>query len=118
MSTIKNNYNSCTIVNDQIGIAVEDFEYGSMVPIRLPSLVPFYSKNSARTSIKTNNIMNVNKLKFNSQASSQDYIMLYIPKELYRPDSSPIPYKGYKGDKFVITFLGGNIEKPIALRRI
>lgn len=121
MSIINNTYNSTTIANDQIGIALEDFLYGEKAKISIPSLIPFYSgedEDNQKETINKKNIMNKKQLSFNSKAVSCNYIEIDIPKELYRPGSSIIPYQGYKGDKFVVSFLGGNIDYPIVLRRI
>ena len=118
MSIINNTYNSTTIANNQIGIAVEDFYYGATAKISIPTLVPFYNnkkQDTQKETINIKNIMNKKSLSINPKAESCNYILLEIPIELCRNQDS---YEGCKGDKFLISFIGGDINYPVAVRRL
>jgi len=106
----------------EICIALEDFVYGNEVKISIPSMQPFTDKQKiteTKNKINVSNIMNKTLKGFNVRdkyCKSTNYISVLIPQELYRHKDSS--YKGLKGETFAITFLGGNIDKPLILRRI
>lgn len=119
-------YNSIDYKYTEILITDEDFIYDSYVKCILPSMLPLTDLNSPTTGkINTSNIMNVN---INSLGIDKyiprNYINIYVPKELADIDTltdyvynqtktnnrlSYIP-TGKKGEKFVASFIGGNIN--------
>ena len=111
--------------NIEIGTALENFEYGSMVKISIPSLTPFINNKRATYKINTANIMNkdINSLKITS-CECQNYLEILIPLELFRHKFDQknllyeyLPYDGSAGEQFVMSFIGGDINKPVVLRR-
>ena len=123
---MNNSYSDSTMNTPEIGIALEDFTYGGTVKISIPSLTPFMDNNKASSGnnkVIKKNIMNkdTSQLKL-TDCISQNYIELPVPLELYRyklnePYERTATYSGSKGEKFVIMFIGGSIDKPIIVRR-
>ena len=111
--------------------ALSGFHYGGYVTVTIPELNINCSNNKKETKtqkINMNNVMNKDKTplkpkcKNNTVTSSNTYT-LYIPYELYRwkydyDHSNVPPYKGYAGETFAVSFIGGDLSKPIILRRI
>lgn len=97
-----------------IAIALEDYTYGKNGKFFIPSLTPFLNSNSVSENNeknKYNNIMNKDKVKLQiSQTNTCNYINLFIPLELYKGSNAEKDYKGNKGDKFIILFVGGDIN--------
>ena len=125
---MNNSYIDGNMNNIEIGIAIENFQYGGIAKISIPSLTPFTdnTKNALYTNkINKSNIMNKDVDKLGITACSyQNYLELEVPLELYRHkfDQSNerneyISYSGSAGEKFAISFIGGDINKPIILRR-
>lgn len=107
-------------------VALEDFIYGESVKLSIPSL-NLMSNNSIsenKQRINMNNIMNKDKSKLtieNKTITTSNYISTIIPLELYRYKNEcgkKLTYKGYKGESFALSFIGGDLSKPIVLRRI
>lgn len=121
-----NNYEDSIMNNLEIGIALEDFDYGDDVKISIPSLTPFSDSNNvskSKNKIIKRNIMNkeIDKLRL-TDTESVNYILINVPVELYRhklneDNERSATYSGKKGEKFVIMFIGGDIKKPVVLRR-
>lgn len=106
--------------------ALEDFVYGESVKLSVPSL-NLMSNNSIsenKQRINTNNIMNKDKSKLiveNKTVTMSNYLSIIIPIELYRYKNEcgkKLTYKGFKGESFALSFIGGDLTKPIVLRRI
>lgn len=118
-------YNNSTVNTSEIGTILEDFTYGTSAKMTIPSLVPFIDPTSITTqkrSINKSNIQNkdIDSLHFDTTEVC-NYIEVLIPEELYRykNTNNEIPsYKGNKGEQFLISFIGGDINKPIAVRRL
>lgn len=112
----------------EICIALEDFIYGGYAKVSIPSLNPLMSKTEKSVTtqkININNLMNKDKSKFQSynkaKCSTSNYVQVKIPEELYRYRnhcSKKLTYKGYKGEQFAISFIGGDLNQPIVLRRL
>ena len=110
----------------EICIALEDFTYGNNVKVSIPTLNPLMKQDNivmVKNKINKKNIMNKDKSYFNNinnSCFSTNYLSLLIPEELYRHSGNEYPssYKGYKGEKFAVSFIGGDLDQPIVLRRI
>lgn len=121
---MNNSYVDATMNNLEIGLALEDFVYGGKVNVVIPSLTPYMDKDKIATSknkINKKNIMNkdVGALGL-TECESCNYLTLDIPLELYRYYhicSKRLTYHGYKGEKFLIQFIGGDINQPVIIRR-
>ena len=119
------NYNNSSILTNELGIAMDDFTYGSTVRLQMPALTPFTNSNNAvsdERSINTSNILNrdADKLQY-TPCKTSNYIDVYIPEELYRYRnlcSKVLTYKGHKGEQFIVSFIGGDINKPVIVRRL
>ena len=118
-------YSNQTIATSEIGTALENFIYGFKVKMSIPSLVPFLNQNDTVTEKRTinkGNILNkdIEALRLSS-CEACNYIEVYVPEELYRYRnlcSKRLTYKGNKGEQFLISFIGGDINKPVAVRRL
>lgn len=123
MTQIVTKYNASSI-NNEVGIALEDFVYGGNVKLSLPALTPFYNSHEIETKnkyINLSNIMNKDKLDINDKACSCNYISVYAPPELYRYKSlcpKKLDYKGKKGERFLVSFLSNDINYPVIIRRL
>lgn len=125
MENIATSYNNSTIITNEIGIAMEDFTYGGYVKLQLPSLTPFVNPSTPLSDIRTintSNILNMNpeNLQF-TPCQSNNFLEISVPEELYRYKNyhDKIPtYKGYRGEKFLVSFIGGDINKPVIVRRL
>lgn len=110
-------YNTTTINSTEIAIALTDFTYGSNVKVIIPALLPLVDKTEPTDTVSyvsNSNIINKNKDELRtSKCIKSNYIDLYVPKEL-SPDSSLI---GLSGQKFIVNFVGGDINKPFIYRR-
>ena len=106
-------YNTTTINSTEIAIALTDFTYGSNVKVIIPALLPLVDKTEPTDTVSyvsNSNIINKNK---DELRTSKCIKSNYIPKELC-PDSSLI---GLAGQKFIVNFVGGDINKPFIYRR-
>jgi hypothetical protein len=95
----------------ELAIALEDYERGGMIKCYIPSLMSFINSDSVRTTTKrlsTTNIKNkdITLLGIN-QYTSCNYIELLAPNNIEYDENS----KGKKGDKFILTFVGGDINQ-------
>lgn len=117
-------YNSSNMTYSELAITLEDFTYGEDVKITIPVLLPlvdFKDEPISTTQYLSNrNILNKNKdnLKVD-KCTTSNYITLNVPKDLcpclgLDPECT---HKGKKGQKFIVSFIGGNINKPIIYRR-
>lgn len=110
-------YNTSTMIFTEIAIALDDFIYGENAKITIPALLPMVNKDEPTNTVSyLNNSIIINKHKdelYVDKCIKSNYIDLYVPKEL-SPDNT---YKGYKGQKFVVNFIGGDINKPFIYRR-
>ena len=111
----------------QIGKALEDFTYGGKVKLAIPSMISTFQYSSIselKQKINVYNLMNqdtefTNKL--NKSCTLKNYITVSIPKNIYPGDDigeSSCEYKGNKDDKFAISFNGGDLNKPVILRKV
>ncbi len=117
-------YNKSNMTYSEIAIALEDFTYGEDVKMTIPVLLPLVSYKDEPIStteyISNKNILNKNKdnLKV-SKVTVNNYITLNVPKDLcpcFGLDEN-CTHEGLKGQKFIVNFIGGNINKPIIYRR-
>ena len=114
---MKNFYEKTDMRYPEKAIALEDFEYGTMVKCSIPILTPFIDKNNIKeNSIRLfkNKIANINKdILGIDRYNSCNYIELFIPKDLCKNNEN----KGFKGEEFVCIFLGGDINKCSIIAR-
>lgn len=108
---MKNFYEKSDMIYSEKVIAMEDFEYGTMVKCSIPILTPFIS--TVAPEVKTTRLIknkidnkDVDILGINKYTSC-NYIELFIPKDLCKNDEN----KGYKNEEFVGIFIGGDINK-------
>lgn len=99
----------------EIATALEKFHYGSEGKFFIDAITPLLSSsapmNNTKVKINTNNILNYNsKLNVGSYTLS-NYVPLKVPRYM---TSELIDEHGYisKGTKFLVTFVGGDINKP------
>lgn len=111
----------------EICVALQDFIYGGKVKVAVPSIQPLLDSSKiteTQNKINLSNLMNKDKNGFNiknKECKCVNYISVLIPEELYRyrnECSKLLKYRGFKGEKFAITFLGGNLDKPFILGRL
>lgn len=107
---MNNFYKNLELNNTEFAIALEDYEYGNNVKCNIPSLMPFLSNKEIieeRRRVSPSNIKNKKlELLGIGKYTSCNYIELYIPKSISEGNT-----KGKKGDKFIITFIAGDINK-------
>lgn len=107
---MNNFYKDFNLNTTEYAIALEDFLYNNNVKCYIPSLMTFLPNSEIINDTKRNsptNIKNKNKSLLGiGQVNTCNYIELYIPS-LY----SNGEIYGKKGDKFLITFVGGDINK-------
>lgn len=117
-------YNKSNMTYSEIAIALEDFTYGEDVKMTIPVLLPLVNykdePTSTTTYISNKNILNKNKdnLKV-GKVTTNNFITLNVPKDLcpcFGIDEE-CEHSGLKGQKFIVNFIGGNINKPIIYRR-
>lgn len=106
-------YKKLELNNSEIAIAMEDYQPGNYVKCFIPSLMPFIPSKEIieeKRKIPHTNIKNkkVSLLGIDKYTSC-NYIELLIPNN--------ITTGGKKGDKFVITFIAGDINKCTIIGR-
>lgn len=111
-------YNDKEMKYTEIGIVLEKAYYTSKFKVAIPVLLPEVSTSTAFTESKTkpavSNIMNKTARDKISTYTISNYIDLYIPTYM----TSGITDKyGYieKGTKLLITFIGGEVNKPAVI---
>ena len=98
-------YNKSNMTYSEIAIALEDFTYGEDVKMTIPVLLPLVNYKDEPIST--------------TEYISNNYITLNVPKDLcpcFGLDEN-CTHEGLKGQKFIVNFIGGNINKPIIYRR-
>lgn len=114
----------------EIAIAVGKYTYGKKAKVTIPALLPLVPADKAYKETDETDDDNL----FNRDPSDLDlgnvtetnYVELLVPKylcpcygaETYgETEATKCSHKGYKGDKFLVTFVGGDINNPIIYRR-
>lgn len=99
----------------EIGIALEDFHYKSKAKIFIPVLLPEMSSTSAtkgtRRSKAASNIVNSNGKRGIGSCTITNYVELTVPSYI----ASGLTDKDgiiKKGTKFILVFVGGEINNP------
>ena len=133
-------YNKNTADYTEIGIAVAKYKYGGKVKLNIPALLPLSKHNKLISDTDENdddNLLNKNPNNIDlGKVTECNYIELTVPlnmcpncegmkelleKNLKIKDETKVEYKckheGNKGDKFVVLFIGGDINNPIIYRR-
>lgn len=118
-------YNTTDMNYTELAITLEDFTYGTEVKITIPSLLPLVDLKNEPISntyyLSNRNIVNKDKYKLHvGSCTKSNYITISVPKDLC-PCLGVDPkcnHKGTKGQKFIVSFIGGNINKPILYRRV
>lgn len=129
-----NVYQQSNMMYSEIAEALDDYKYGGYCKLYIPSvcaLLPKSTKSITRRN-STSNIMNKEPEKLGiSKYTSESYVSLYIPNHLcphcggtmnVEHYHSPCKecsgevhhmcsHSGKKGDKFVVTFIEGDIQK-------
>lgn len=112
---MKNVYQDSDMCYSEIATVLEDFTYGEMCKFSIPSINPLINMNThyINRTIKTSNIMNKNKKSLGiSKYTVSNYIELKVPLHLSNIDNDGKRIiNGKKGDKFIITFIEGDINK-------
>lgn len=100
----------------EIAIALQKFHYRSEGKFYIPAITPLISSGAPKDS-KKNRIATTNILNYNSKLAVQsftlsNFIPLRVPR--YMCDETIIDESGYisEGAKFLISFVGGDINKP------
>lgn len=96
----------------EIAIALEDYKFGSLVKFTIPTIMTFLSQDTIIKESHLNtksNIVNKNPLGINKYTSC-NYIELYVSE-----DKACDRTEGKKGDKYVVIFVGGNINNCIII---
>ncbi len=107
----KNFYGSHDYTNLEIAVCLEDTK-DSKGKFYIPALMPLLEHKDAYDKkdppISTSNILSdASKLNI-KQCTISNYIDMYLPEYID---------KAKKGDKFVISFIGGDINKPYIIGR-
>ena len=133
-------YDKNTSDYTEIGIAVAKYKYGGKVKLNIPALLPLSKHNKLISDTDENdddNLLNKNPNNIDlGKVTECNYIELTVPlnmcpncegmKELLEKNlkinhETKVEYKckheGNKGDKFVVVFIGGDINNPIIYRR-
>jgi len=99
----------------EIAIALEDYEFNTIVKFTIPTIFTFLNNNSivleTHVTLKTN-LVNKDLINANNYTTC-NYIELFVPF-----NAAGGNYKGLKGDKYIVIFVGGNINKCSILQRI
>lgn len=107
---MNNFYKNLELNSTEFAIALEDYEYGSSVKCHIPSLMPFMTNKEIieeKRRVSPSNIRNKNlELLGIGKYTSCNYIELHVPALISEGE-----IKGKKGDKFIITFIAGDINK-------
>lgn len=119
-----NNFYSTSDMNyTETAIALEDFIYGEKAKVTIPVLLPFLDNTEP---IETTTYLNkrniINKDKDNiivTKCTKCNYIELLVPKDLCPclGINDNCDHTGKQGQKFIINFIGADINKPIIVRR-
>lgn len=105
----------------EICIALEDYSYGTIIKAAIPALNPLLDKEDVKTidnKIYKKNIVNRDTSYFsiaNDKCTSSNYVNIFIPEYMSNTDNTNA---GFKGDKFAISFIGGDLDQPVVLRRL
>ena len=117
-------YDKNTSEFTEIGIAVGKYTYGKKAKITIPALLPLVPADKAYKETDENdddNLLNRDPTELDlDKGTDTNYVELLIPRYLrydVEEAGESTSYKGKKGDKFLVTFVGGNINNPIVYRR-
>lgn len=108
----KNFYNDLDLKYPEIAIALETNSNKFYIPVLMGLIegagsVPI----TINTRVSSSNIRNKNNNLAISSVTKQNYITLSVPSYLYYEDHNITGIKWNKGDKFIIVFVGGDINK-------
>lgn len=136
MNTSNDYYQNTDYKYTEIGIALNDFIYGDKVEIAIPVLTPFESTSLPLVStekISYDCIENADRSFINNSKVSSctitNNMVLYVPYYLAdyirspsahdrsHPDFIKLDWNGKKGTKFIISFVGGNLDKAQIIGR-
>lgn len=114
----ENYYKNQDYYYTEYAITLEDFYYTSNGKFAIPALFPTLPTNSAVKKTQTisptyvTNAMTNNreKLAINS-VTTQNYIELHVPKYIAKEYTDEHGYI-HSGTKFIITFVGGDLNEP------
>lgn len=103
----------------EIGINLKTVKNSNIIPIYIPSLIPYVSGgspvNSKQGAPNASTILNANGRNGVSACTTSNYVDLAVPLDTYRAyfyDEDKKEYKIPKGTQFIIAFPGGEINKP------
>lgn len=120
---MNNFYSTSDMSYTETAITLEDFTYGEKTKITIPVLLPLLDNTQPMESTKylnRRNIINKNRDDIQvTKCTKCNYIELVIPKDLC-PCLGIDPkcnHKGKKGQKFIVNFIGADINKPVIYRR-
>ena len=98
----------------EIGVVMEDVSYTKAAKINIPAIMPGISDTKAFSTIKskyhTNNIINKSGRANIRSCTISNYVSLKIPVYIGKSIADGGSIK--KGTKFIISFVGGEINKP------
>lgn len=137
MNTSNDYYQNTDYRYTEIGIALTDFVYGDKVEIAIPVLTPFETSSIPVVSTKKISydcIINEDRsFIHNSKASSciiTNNLIMTVPyyladyirspnshSECNHDDLVKLIWNGKKGTKFIISFVGGNLDKAQIIGR-
>lgn len=109
-----NNYAASDYKYTEIIKALEDYDFNTYVKCATPSIMALLPKSapiSTPINIDTSNILNKNAINVGT-FNSCNYMEIYIPSVFSNGNSS-----GKKGDEFVITFVGGDVNDILVIGR-
>lgn len=117
-----NSYPSTEYKYAELIQTLEDYKYGTDVKCSILSIMPLLTKDMIINTDdyqNLNNIMNLDKSKLIAdKINICNYVNIKIPKEYYIAKyENEDPYQGYKGDKFVIMPISGNINNYVVVGR-
>lgn len=113
---MKSPYLGTSTMYNEKAIALQDYKLGGFVKLYIPSLMPTLNKNEFidnNRKTPTNKIMNKNKdiLGLTSYTTC-NYVEVKVPTDI------SFVKEGKKGDTFLISFIGGNINNISIIRRL
>lgn len=135
MNIVNNYYQETDYRYTEIGIALEDFTYGGDVSISIPTITPFMDNTSTVEStetVSTVNIINDDTTALgittyeSRKVSTGNSMTLKVPWYLADTeiltnrdnDYISISKNGTKGTKFIISFVGGQLDNARIIGRM
>ena len=111
---MNNFYTDSKMYYSEIAIALEDYQPNTICKFRIPAIMPFIDNSVvAKQTNQINNTVSIDNYNKSSIGEPKynccNYLELLVPKH--------IP-AGKVGSKFIVTFIGGDIDKCELIREV